>query len=268
MANQVLLTFDLEEFDLPLEFGQAIPEYDQINITNGGLQRLLKILAKEDIPATFFTTSFYAAGNEDLIRHISDKHEIASHSYNHSTYKDSDPSASKAILERITGKQVYGFRMPRFQKTDMTNLKSAGYIYDSSVNPTFIPGRYNNLLSQRSKYLDIRSNLIEIPASVSRILRFPLFWLSFKNIPLGIYLAMCRYAIRKDSYLNLCFHPWEFGDIDHFKIPWYIKKISGEQFSERFEELIAGLKKMADFSTISDFLGSPANSGLQERHKY
>lgn len=263
MANRILLTFDLEEFDLPLEYGQTIPECEQINITNIGLQRLLKILARENISATFFTTSFYADRNEDLVRNISLKHEIASHSDSHSSFKNSDSHTSKASLERITGKQINGFRMPRFQKTEMTNLKAAGYLYDSSVNPTYIPGRYNNIWAQRNKHVDLMSDLIEIPVSVSPIIRFPLFWLSFKNIPVSVYLMMCRNAIRKDSYLNLCFHPWEFGDLDHIKIPWYIKRHSGEQFSKRFEVLLAGLKKMAGFSTISGFLGYQANSGMK-----
>jgi hypothetical protein len=63
-------------------------------------------------------------------------------------------------------------------------------------------------------------------------------------------------AIRKDSYLHLYFHPWEFDDLESFNVPWYIKTISGKPFSERFEKLIVKLKKTGDFSTISGFLDS------------
>jgi hypothetical protein len=67
---------------------------------------------------------------------------------------------------------------------------------------------------------------------------------------------MCKTAIWKDSYLHLCFHPWEFDDLESFKVPGYIKNPSGKPFSERFEKLILKLKKAGDFSTISGFLDS------------
>lgn len=260
MKKKILLTFDLEEFDLPLEFGYPISDQDQINVTTNGLKRLTGLLAKFNIPATFFTTAFYAEKNQELIKSLSLNHEIASHSNQHSGFKQTDLSDSKFKIEGITGKQVYGFRMPRFQKIDMAMIKAAGYRYDSSVNPTFIPGRYNNLFTRRKMYLDTDSNLTEIPVSVSPVIRFPLFWLSFKNISLPIYLHMCKMAIWKDSYLHLCFHPWEFDDLDSFDIPWYIKNISGKLYFERFEKMVEQLLEIADFSTIFDFLDSMPSS--------
>jgi hypothetical protein len=254
LKARILLTFDLEEFDLPLEFGCPISNEDQINVTNNGLQRLTRLLSKYNIPATFFTTALYADKNKELIKSLSANHEIASHSKRHSDFKETDPSDSKIEIERITGKQIYGFRMPQFRKIDISIIKAAGYSYDSSINPTLIPGRYNNLFSKRKIYLDLRSNLIEIPVSVSPLIRFPLFWLSFKNIPLPIYYLMCKMAIWKDSYLHLYFHAWEFDDLESFNVPRYIKTLSGNSLSERFEKLIIELRKIGDFSTISGFL--------------
>jgi hypothetical protein len=255
LENQILLTFDLEEFDLPLEYGCSISEENQIVITNIGMQRLTSLLSKHNIHATFFTTSLYANKNKELIKNLSVDHEIASHSKSHSVFKETDLLDSKSELEKITGKQVYGFRMPRFREIDKTKIKAAGYAYDSSINPTFIPGRYNHFFVKRKLFLDTASNLIEIPVSVSPIIRFPLFWLSFKNIPSPVYFRMCKQTIRKDSYLNLYFHPWEFAELDSFDIPMYIKKISGNYLAERFEKLISELSGTGSFSTISDFLG-------------
>jgi hypothetical protein len=256
LKPQILLTFDLEEFDLPHEFGCPISEEDQINISNIGLQRLVALLSKYNIPATFFTTAFYANRNKEIIKNISENHEIASHSQDHSDFKETDLLNSKVEIERITGKKVYGFRMPHFKETDLSLIKAAGYRYDSSINPTCIPGRYCNLFTQRKIYYDSRSNLIEIPVSVSPIIRFPLFWLSFKNIPLPIYLYMCKRSILQDSYLHLYFHSWEFAELESFKIPWYIKTLSGNSLSERFEKLIIELGKTGDFSTLSGFLAT------------
>lgn len=254
MKTPILLTFDLEEFDLPLEFGGNISEADQINITNIGLCRLTPLLSKYNIPATFFTTSFYAEKNKEIVKNLSDNHEIASHSKYHSRFREADIADSKTEIERITGKKVYGFRMPRFKETDMALIKKAGYSYDSSINPTLIPGRYNKLSSPRKLYLDKSSNLFEMPASVSPLIRFPLFWLSFKNLPLSFYLYLCKITMMKDSCLHLYFHPWEFAELESFKIPGYIKTPSGDSMSERFEKFIAVLRETGDFSTISDFL--------------
>jgi hypothetical protein len=256
LERQILLTFDLEEFDLPLEFGFPVSDADQINVTNNGLQRLTALLTEYKIPATFFTTAYYAGKNKDIMRSLSLSHEIASHSKHHSGFKETDPFDSKVEIERITGKQIYGFRMPRFQKIALSLIKAAGYRYDSSVNPTLIPGRYNNLFTPRKVHLDLGSNLIEMPVSVSPLIRFPLFWLSFKNIPFPIYYLMCRMALWKDSYLHLYFHPWEFDDLRSFNIPGYIKNISGKQYTDRFEKLILKLRKNGSFSTISGFLDS------------
>jgi hypothetical protein len=256
LEKRILLTFDLEEFDLPLEFGCPISDEDQINVTNNGLQRLTTMLSKYNIPATFFTTAFYADKNKELIKSLSANHEIASHSKSHSDFMATDPTDSKVEIERITGKQIYGFRMPHFKSIDLSLIKAAGYNYDSSINPTFIPGRYNNFFAKRKVYLDIRSNLIEIPVSVSPLIRFPLFWLSFKNIPLPIYFLLCKMAMWKDSYLHLYFHPWEFAELEPFNIPGYIKTPSGNSLAERFEKLIVKLRKTGDFSTISGFLDS------------
>jgi hypothetical protein len=255
LEHRILLTFDLEEFDLPLEYGCSISEEYQKVITTIGLQKLTSLLSKNNIHATFFTTSQYASTNKEIVKNLSIDHEIASHSKSHSAFKETDLSESKSELEIITGKQVYGFRMPRFRDIDKTKIKAAGYDYDSSINPTFIPGRYNNFFEKRKLFVDAGSNLIEIPVSVSPVIRFPLFWLSFKNIPLHIYLRMCKQTIRKDSYLNLYFHPWEFAELDSFDIPKCIKNLSGNFLAERFEKLISGLKETGDFSTISSFLG-------------
>jgi peptidoglycan/xylan/chitin deacetylase (PgdA/CDA1 family) len=220
------------------------------------------LLSKYNIPATFFTTAFYANRNKELIKNLSENHEIASHSKDHSDFRETDPFESKVEIERITGKKVYGFRMPHFKEIDLSLIKAAGYSYDSSINPTLIPGRYNNLLAHRGIYYDSRSNLIEIPVSVSPIIRFPLFWISFKNIPLPVYLYLCKRSIWKDSYLHLYFHSWEFAELDPFKIPWYIKTLSGNSLLNRFEKLIVELKKTGDFSTLSGFLETTGYQGL------
>ena len=256
MKNKIILTFDLEEFDLPLEYNCLIKEEEQFNITIEGLQNLLDILNLNDVKATFFITGFFCEKYPDSIKNISQKHEIASHAYYHSNFDEEFIIKSKSILESTSGKIVNGFRMPLLQKIDYNNLKQAGYMYDSSINPTYMSGRYNNLRVSRNPYKIGNTGIIELPVSVAGIFRFPLFWLSFKNIPFFIYRFLCNTAFKKDKYIHLYFHPWEFANINKFKIPKYIKSINGKEYSIKFTKLIKYLNKQGEFITVSEFLES------------
>ena len=250
-----MLTFDLEEFDIPEEYGQKVSASDQMKVTLAGMERLNKLLDVYNIPVTFFTTGNFADKNQELIRMLSKRHEIASHAWYHSpfhVFKESDIPESKRILESITGQEVVGFRMPRLKPFDASKLPGWGIQYDSSVNPTYLPGRYN--LLHKNPLPNIENGLIELPCSTTPTLRFPLFWLSFKNLPNSLYAALCRRTLRKRKNLMLYFHPWEFADIGEYKLPGYVKKPNGEKLVKKLEFLIEDLlKQNAEFVTCKDF---------------
>lgn len=252
--NKILLTFDLEEFDLPLEFGEQIDEDEMFQTSTKGLEIILKLLNEYKIKATFFTTAIYAEKHPKLIeRIISEKHELASHMYYHSNYNEEHILKSKKKLEEISNTSVNGIRMPRLKKVNLEKIKKAGYLYDSSLNPTFIPGRYNNLSKPKTLFTDPSTNLLILPFSTS-IFRLPLFWLSFKNFNLHFYILLCKYTLKRDNYLHLYFHPWEFANLSKYKIPFYIKRNSGYIMSKRFKYLLNKLSQKNDFLTITEFL--------------
>lgn len=256
MKPKIILTFDLEEFDLPLEYDCPISGELQFSISDEGLRRLTDLLTRHKVKATFFTTGNFCEKYPGAIKSLSEIHEIASHAYCHSQFDEEYLLRSKRILETASGRQVKGFRMPLLQNVDYVKLNEAGYNYDSSINPTFLPGRYNNFNVSRTPYKITNTEIIEFPLSVSPIIRFPLSWYSFKNLPLILFRYFCNSVIRHDEYLHLYFHPWEFADIDSFKIPCYIKKPSGEKYVKKFDELLAWLSKKGEFVTASEFLES------------
>ena len=219
------------------------------------------LLNRYSINSTCFITAHFAEINPSIVQDLAKQNEIASHTYMHSHFEKSDIEKSKIILESICQTKVSGIRMPRLQKIDYNQLKTAGYTYDSSLNPTFLPGRYNNFKLPRTIFVESASKLTILPMSVSPIMRFPMFWLSFKNLPMSLYFTFCKQCLARDSYLHLYFHPWEFADIHSFRIPAYIKRVSGKEYSVRFEKLLQFLLKQAEFSTISSFLGKPEISG-------
>ena len=244
----ILLTFDVEEFDLPLEFKQNISLTQQMQIGKEGLDMLVKVLNEYNVVSTLFTTGSFANTYPGIIKDLSVKHEISSHSLFHSSFKTGDLIESKLLLEKITGKAVHGFRMPRMKHVNMHDITAAGYTYDSSINPTFLPGRYNNLHLSRIFYRE--DGMLRLPGSVTPNLRIPLFWLSFKNFPYLLYLNLALKTLKRDGYLSLYFHPWEFTDISSFNLPFYVKRLSGNALIDRLRLLINDLKNVAIFGTI------------------
>lgn len=260
MERYILLSFDVEEFDMPLEYGFPIVPEEQLMVGKRGLEAITPLLSDPDLETTLFTTAHFAMQYPERIRHFSQQHEIASHTFYHSRFEEADLAASRLQLEEICGKKVTGLRMPRMRQVSMEAVSAAGYTYDSSVNPTWLPGRYNNFHLPRTMYTD--QGMRRIPASVSPLLRIPLFWLSFKNLPYPVYKALALQALQKDGYLCLYFHPWEFTDIADYGLPGYTKRLHGEPLLHRLERLVKDLKKEGIFKSMQQFTQTkdPANS--------
>jgi peptidoglycan/xylan/chitin deacetylase (PgdA/CDA1 family) len=252
----ILLTFDVEEFDMPIEYGKVIDFEEQISISYKGTERILQLLKKHQVQATFFCTANFARHAPELIRKMtSEGHEVASHGYFHSHFRNEDLAASKGVLGEIAGQPVSGFRMARMMPVDEKEIYNAGYSYNSSINPTWIPGRYNNLNKPRRMFF--KENILQLPASVSPFLRLPLFWLSFHNFPLWLYKHLCIRAYKADKYLNIYFHPWEFTNLKKKKLglPGFVTKNSGIDMLRRMESLILHFKQQnIPFGTVQNFV--------------
>lgn len=253
----ILLSFDIEEFDMPFEYHKSISFDDQISISTAGTHHILDILEKHQIKATFFSTVVFAQNAKEVIfRIIKNGHELASHGYYHSKFEVAHLALSKITLENLSQQNINGYRMARMMPVDEFEIAKAGYQYNSSINPTWLPGRYNNLDKPRSYFKE--SGVWQLPASVSSLFRFPLFWLSFHNLPLNIYTFLAKKAIKKDGYLNVYFHPWEFTDItnqERFGFPSYVSKNSGLLMIKRMDSFITKMKeKQLSFHTISEFI--------------
>lgn len=255
IKNVVLLSFDIEEFDMPLEYGKTIPIDEQISISEKGTKIILDILKEHNIKATFFSTVVFASNASDLIQRItSEGHELASHGCFHSQFKKEHLLQSKLELERISGSSVKGFRMARMMGVEDQAIQDAGYSYNSSLNPVYLPGRYNNFFKPRTIFKT--GQLLQIPASATPFFRVPLFWLSFHNLPKGLYRAACIQTMNSDHYLNIYFHPWEFIDLkdSKFGLPKFVSKKSGQQMIDQFHLWLNWLKKRDyQFSTLSAF---------------
>jgi hypothetical protein len=169
---------------------------------------LLQLFDKLGIRATFFVVGEMAEQYPGLVKVISQKHEIASHSYQHiylnklsETQLEEQIVKSKKTLESL-GIKVKGFRAPYFVTHPklLFYLKKHGFEYDSSVSSTYFPGRYNNLFTSQKPYKigsiiempmpNLLGNFIPSGLSYYRLL-FPLS--KFFKIPYMFYLHPCEF---------------------------------------------------------------------------
>lgn len=252
-SQRILFTVDVEEFDTAVEFGHNIPLDEQVTVSTRGLTLLAERFAAVGVPTTMFTTANYALHEPELVRTLAQTHEIASHGYYHTTFEPADLLKSRLALEELLGKPVTGFRRARMGFVDPNDVQQAGYQYNSSLHPTWVPGRYNHWGEPRHPFRE--SGVWQIPASVTPTLRLPLFWLSLKNFPFAYYKQLCRQTLKSDGFLNLYVHPWEFTDLSGYeKIPTYVRRHSKDELLDRVEALLRYLKPQGEFTTMHDFV--------------
>lgn len=259
MKRTVCLSFDFEECDLPREQGVAFSLEEGMVVSKEGANAVLDVLSRQKVRATFFCTLNFAERAPEIMRRIvAEGHEVAAHGVDHFHQIPEDPFLCKAGLERLLpGVTVVGYRQPRMFPVDDAALLKAGYRYNSSLNPAFVPGRYMHLDVPRTRF--VKDGLLQIPASVTPWIRFPLFWLALHVLPTWLYLAFVKRTLAHDGFFMTYFHPWEFSSLgeraDELKIPRLIRLNLGHSMIVRLEALIIALKKSgAEFHSLSETL--------------
>ena len=252
----ILLSFDTEEFDVPREHGVDFSLEEGMQVSIEGTNRILDVLKQNGVKATFFCTGNFAEhAPMVMMRIMNEGHEVACHGVDHWEPKDTDFARSKEIVERVTGRQVYGYRQPRMFPVVESEIKRVGYLYNSSLNPAFIPGRYMHLTAPRRPFM--KDGVLQIPASVTPLIRFPLFWLALHNLPEWLYHLFTRWTLCHDGQFVTYFHPWEFYDLkEHpeFRMPFIIRNHSGREMVARLDRLVKMLKQRGHtFITYNEF---------------
>ena len=108
-----------------------------------GMPRILALLARRGVRATFFCPGFTAERYPDLLRRVRDEgHEIAHHGYLHEsvagmTAAEEATMIDKGLeaLEKVVGERPVGYRAPMWETTYATPglLLDRGFLYDSSL---------------------------------------------------------------------------------------------------------------------------------------
>lgn len=114
-----------------------------------GMPRILDLLDKHEIRASFYVPGYIAETHEELVCDIYNRgHEIGHHGYMHETPANLTPEDEEAvldrgteILERITGQRPLGYRSPSWELSQNTIqlLIDRRFAYDSSMMGNDIP---------------------------------------------------------------------------------------------------------------------------------
>jgi len=143
----VALSFDIDNSSAIL--GRAIPGSEPMSRGQygavDGLPRILRVLDKENVPASFFIPAVSAALNPEMISAIQSKkrHEIGIHGWIHENLAELNDGAKEQqllnqsieLLTKAMGKKPVGYRAPSWAMSPFTvkQVKDAGFLYDSSL---------------------------------------------------------------------------------------------------------------------------------------
>lgn len=248
----VSITIDCEEWNSPFLRGKKDENHNSTVFSKLGNEALLELFKKQEIKATFFVTGYFAEREPEQVRRmIKEGHEVAAHGYEHH-YRGrkfdmyADVIKAKKVLEKITGIPIKGFRSPQAQYSIelLKLLDGAGYEYDSSLHPAYLPGYYDH--SKKPLWIhkpltDLK--ITEIPIAVMPNLRLPIVWMFMRN--LGVrYTQLGVDALEKRGInANLYFHSWEFVAMKSKAVPFYFTRNTGRRFVRMLDKLICINKK-------------------------
>lgn len=223
------LTIDVEDYFQVSAFAPHIARADWPRLEcriEANIERILLLLERRRIHATFFTLGWIAERYPAMLRRVAQAgHEVASHGYAHLRASEqsrqqfaADVRHSKTILEQLTGRTVLGYRAPSFS-IGAANLwafdvlQEAGYRYSSSIYPI----RHDHYGMPESPRFAWRprgpQGVLELPISTVR--------LRGRNLPAGgggyfrlLPYPLSRWLLRRINSLDgqagiFYFHPWE-----------------------------------------------------------
>ena len=222
------LTIDVEDYFQVSAFAPYIARSDWEHRecrVEANVERILEMLARHDVKATFFTLGWIAERYPQIVRAIvSNGHELASHGHGHQRVTDlseaefrADIERAKGTLEDLSGAPVLGYRAPSFSIVAanlwaLDCLARTGHRYSSSIYP-IRHDHYGMPDAPRFAHPVAGGGLIEIPPTTLRLLDRNLPSSGggfFRLLPYGVSRWMLRQVNRRDRQAAIFyFHPWE-----------------------------------------------------------
>lgn len=231
-------------FDMETDVGSWTPYYEGLV---HGTPRILELLARHGITATFFFTGDAARSRPEVVRMVdSADHEVGCHSLYHETLGDEifpipgvkpvlpeechhRVEVATEVVQQILGKKMLSFRAPRlWGSTAMVNaLEDLGYVADASYPMYFYKDRLAPYHPDRSNWTaEGRMKIVEIPNFADMTLesqdaygrdrdQWPLFRTKGASALMVHVDNMLEFYRKQALPAVFCFylHPWEFHEM-------------------------------------------------------
>ena len=194
------------------------PTWDERELrVENSTSRVLDLLARAGVKATFFALGWVAERAPELIRRVSDAgHEIGLHGYDHrrvasmsrAEFEGDVRRTIDAISRAAPGAVISGYRAPSFSIASDTAwaldcLAALGLRYDSSVVPLSGHPDYG-WRNARPDMHRLHNGLVEVPMT-------PCFGGGyFRLFPLALSEWIARRANKLGRPAIFYVHPWEF----------------------------------------------------------
>ena len=248
---KAILTVDVDTLnDYAYTYSIRHHKYPDL-IYEKALPRLLELLEKYRLRATFFVVGRDLEQKQHIpmVKLIAKRHEIANHSFSHrhdfeklsAALQEEEIVKCHEIVKKKLKITMKGFRAPGYNinENSLKILSKLHYSYDSSIFPTsLLPilklsimlkskgrhkssggGSIGSMFSKTGPYKDQLYNILEIPVSVTPLLRLPV--MGTFNVTTGKSLLRLSLALLKKykRVINYEIHPIEFLELDKDQIP-------------------------------------------------
>lgn len=221
-------------------------DIDWIPGSEPGVETVLGIAQRLDLPLTAFVTGRFAVDNPDLVADLhAEGHEVGTHGWDHGLNRDESFRAlpyeeQRTRLERATeavgsaiGERPRLFRAPDLQVSDtlLRVLLELDYEIDSSVPA----GRYDGIVGGRVGFLSYfraprspyrprpddfarigNAPLVEVPPSAFLL---PMVMSTMRLLHPAVCAWIARRVYNRSSVLNFYCHPWEFVSPEKRRFP-------------------------------------------------
>ena len=239
-GTYVIFTVDTER-----DFPPVLNTYRGID---EGIPILLNIFEQYGVKATFLVTGNVAKMRPDVVKLISESHEVGNHSLYHiepfysldyeEKYRRVEESTS--ILEEVTGKDITSFRSPGHScDTELINiLESFGYLVEcSAYKGDSYP--YHPSADNWEEGGDM--NIMRIPITNAPYYFYSCFYYGQS------WIDAYEYSIEQQNdkdvkVVVIGLHPWELCDLDLDEANAYTDRVCGQVTHDMLIELLDYLK--------------------------
>jgi polysaccharide deacetylase family protein (PEP-CTERM system associated) len=229
MTIRNAMTIDVEDYFQVSAFEQHVQRdrwQEMPSRLERNMERILAMLDKRNIKATFFMLGWLAERYPQVVRSIVDNgHELASHGYQHIRVTDQTPAEfqqdvvrTKGLLEDKSGVEVKGYRAASYSIGERNlwaheKLLEAGHAYSASIYPVR-HDHYGMRSAPRFSYNPFDGeDFIEIPVTTTDFfgMRLPGGGGGyFRLLPYWVSRQLIKRVNNADGQPAIFyFHPWE-----------------------------------------------------------